>query len=157
MCSRPLPAGSGDPAQTAELIECRILMRKRTHNSMKGEIPTKVLPSKIIENPLGAPCWSIRPRPSQRFFLLARRIVRKAAETCIVHCGLHAVVALPGGIGAGWLAEGPGRQGQGEGTELACVLRRRRRAVRDAWEIRGALVSDRRPFVALPQAWTGAG
>lgn len=29
--------------------------------------------------------------------------------------------------------------------------------MRDACEIRGALVSDERPFVALPQAWTGAG
>lgn len=75
-----------------------------------------------------------------------------------VHCGLHAAVALRGESAlAGWLAEAPGRQGQGEGTELACVLRRRRRAVSDAWEIPGALVSDERPFVALPQAWTGAG
>lgn len=29
--------------------------------------------------------------------------------------------------------------------------------MRDAWEIRGALVTDERPAVALRQAWTGAG
>lgn len=67
VCSRHLSAGSGDPAQTSELMECRILMRKRTHNAMKGENSNEGRPVKDNQSS-GGPLLDIRPRPSLRVF-----------------------------------------------------------------------------------------
>jgi len=82
-------------------------MRNRTPKRIKGEIPTKVPPSK--KSQASDECTA-QAQPAH--FLLAPRIAREAAETCMCIAACNAAVALRGESAlAGWL-KGPEGKGK---------------------------------------------